>query len=271
VIPKPEHLSGDYGAWFKDPRLAAMYPARPPYPQACIDVLLGLIADEPRTILDIGTGTGELARRLAPHVNRVDAIDFSAAMPQLGERAEGGNAPNIHWAEGAVEDAPLDGPYALITAGESLHWMTWEVVLPRLCSVLSPRGVLALVGRTWTPSVMHERMQPIYRQYSPVRSYEPTNLIIELEQRGLFSVRGEQRVEPTPWQPSADEYLAALHSQRGCSPAHEPRCHRGLRRRGTPAARTNDAGGYARAARRQIHVFRRRSDCMGHTWRVLLT
>jgi SAM-dependent methyltransferase len=180
----------------------------------------GLIADEPRTILDIGTGTGELAGRLAPHVNRVDAIDFSAAMLQLGQRAEGGNAPNIHWAEGAVEDAPLDGPYALITAGESLHWMTWEVVLPRLCSVLSPRGVLALVGRTWTPSVMHERMQPIYRQYSPVRSYEPTNLIIELEQRGLFSVRGEQRVEPTPWQPSADEYLAALHSQRGCSPAH---------------------------------------------------
>lgn len=218
--PKPDHLSGAYGAWFKDPRLASMYPSRPPYPSGCIDVLLSLILDEPRVILDVGTGTGELARRLAPHVERVDAVDFSRAMLELGQSLPDGKRSNIRWIEAAVEDAPLDGPYGLITAGESLHWMTWEVVLPRLGSVLSPRGVLALVGRQWTPPVMHERMQPIYRQFSPVTSYQPTNLVDELRQRGLFTVQGEQRVAAEPWHPTADEYLRALHSQRGCSPAH---------------------------------------------------
>ena len=64
--PKPSHLSGDYGAWFKDPLLVAAYPSRPAYPAALIDHLTALIAGEPRVVLDVGCGTGELARRLAP-------------------------------------------------------------------------------------------------------------------------------------------------------------------------------------------------------------
>jgi cyclopropane fatty-acyl-phospholipid synthase-like methyltransferase len=64
-VPKPTHLSGEYGAWFKDPLVVAAYPSRPAYPAALIQALADLVVDGTRVVLDVGCGTGDLARRLA--------------------------------------------------------------------------------------------------------------------------------------------------------------------------------------------------------------
>src|SRR5262249_55186769 len=66
VRPKPDHLGPEYAAQFGDPSVVAAYRHRPPYPAEVFDILVGLIADEPRAVLDVGTGTGEIARGLAP-------------------------------------------------------------------------------------------------------------------------------------------------------------------------------------------------------------
>jgi SAM-dependent methyltransferase len=219
--PKPSHLSGEYGAWFKDPLLVAAYPARPAYPAGVIEHLAQLIADEPRVVLDVGCGTGELARRLAPKVERVDAVDFSAGMLELGRRLAGDSAGNVNWILGAVEEVELSGPYALITAGESLHWMNWEGVMPRFASILAPNGVLAIAGRSWdTDPAVTQREVPIIERYSPVKDYRPYDLVDGLRQRGLFDVAGEQRFGPAQWRPTIDEYLECRHSQRGLSRTH---------------------------------------------------
>jgi SAM-dependent methyltransferase len=219
--PKPSHLSGEYGAWFKDPLLVAAYPARPPYPVGVIQFLTELVRDTPRVVLDVGCGTGELARRLAPLVESVDAVDFSAGMLALARRLAGGSASNIKWILGAVEEVHFHGPYALITAGESLHWMDWEVVMPRFVSILTRQGVLAIVDRSWDvqPAVW-ERVRPIIERYSPVRDFRPYDLVAELVGRGLFEVQGRRRFGPEPWQPTLDEYLECRHSQRGLSRTH---------------------------------------------------
>src|ERR1051325_6564906 len=83
---KPAHLSGEYGAWFKDPLLAAAYPARPPYPDGVIGLLRKLIRDTSGVVLEVGCGTGELTRRLSPYAARLDAVDFSGAMLALARR-----------------------------------------------------------------------------------------------------------------------------------------------------------------------------------------
>lgn len=221
MLPKPSHWSGDYGAWFKDPQIVAAYHHRPPYPSDAIRTLQDLIRDAPRAVLDVGCGTGDLARRLAPLVERVDAVDFSEGMLEKGKRLPGGDHPRIRWIHAAVEEAPLSPPYALVTAGESLHWMAWEVVLPRFARALTPNGVLAIGNRDWdAPPALRDRLRPIFAHYSPVRDFRPYNFLEELQQRGLFAKLGERRCGPEPWRPTVDEYLECRHSQRGFSRTH---------------------------------------------------
>ncbi|HEX8036810.1 MAG TPA: class I SAM-dependent methyltransferase, partial [Ktedonobacterales bacterium] len=117
--PKPKHLGPTYAAQFQDAAIVAAYPARPPYPAEVFEILAGLITAEPRTVLDMGCGTGDVARRLAPLTTRLDAVDVSSRMIALGKTLPGGNAPNLCWIVAAAEDAPLEPPYTLITAGES--------------------------------------------------------------------------------------------------------------------------------------------------------
>jgi SAM-dependent methyltransferase len=218
---KPAHLSGEYGAWFKDPLLAAAYPARPPYPNGVLQLLSTLTRGIPSTVLDVGCGTGELARRLAPHVERVDAVDFSEAMLELARQLPGGDAENIRWTLGAVEDVLLYGPYNLVTAGECLHWMDLDLVMSRFAQVLTSNGSLAIIDRNWSADErVWQRILPIIERYSPVRNYQPFNLIEHLVGRELFEVDGQQRFGPEPWRPTVDEYLECRHSQRGLSRTH---------------------------------------------------
>ncbi|MGH2351661.1 MAG: class I SAM-dependent methyltransferase [Chloroflexota bacterium] len=220
MTPKPKHWDGDYGAWFKDAQVAAAYPNRPPYPEDAIQLLAQLVgeadvrAGHSRAVLDVGCGTGDIARRLAPLVDRIDAVDFSGTMIAQGQRLPGGDHPHIRWTESAVETAPLSPPYALVTAGESLHWMQWGVVLPRLRTALAPGGLLAILNRDWDqPQALRDRLRPIFAQFSANKDYRPRNLLAELEQRELFRERGRRRCGPEPWHPTPEEYLLCRHSQ----------------------------------------------------------
>ncbi len=218
MLPKPKHLSPDYAAWFQDPSVVAAYPRRPAYPPEVFDALLGLITDTPRTVLDVGCGLGDLARPLAPLVERVEAVDLSAPIIEAGRRMRGGDHASLRWIHSAVETAPLAPPYALIVAGDSLHWMDWATVLPRFAEVLTPHGVLAMVGRDWTnPPELAARLRPLFRRYSANRDYQPFDLVQELEQRGLFHKLGEQVIPPSPWRPTMDDYIESRHSQNGLS------------------------------------------------------
>jgi 2-polyprenyl-3-methyl-5-hydroxy-6-metoxy-1,4-benzoquinol methylase len=78
--PKPKHLAPEYGAQFGDESIVAAYRHRPPYPAETFDIVAGLLGDGPRVILEAGCGSGDLALGLARHVERVDAVDPSAAM-----------------------------------------------------------------------------------------------------------------------------------------------------------------------------------------------
>jgi trans-aconitate methyltransferase len=116
-------------AGFADQEIADAYPHRPPYPHDAIQLLVDLVKDTPRAVLDVGCGTRDLARWLAPHVEWVDAVDSSPAMLAKGRQLPGGGHPHLRWQHAAAETAVLAPRYALVTAGESLHWMDWPVVL----------------------------------------------------------------------------------------------------------------------------------------------
>lgn len=104
-------------------------------------------------VLDVGCGTGALARELAERAERVDAVDVS---PEMIEHASGAStATNISWLCGDLLDLDLDpSGYDAVTAISSLHHMPLRPALTRLADLVRPGGTLAIVGhyRKQTPT-----------------------------------------------------------------------------------------------------------------------
>jgi trans-aconitate methyltransferase len=215
--PKPKHLAPEYGAQFQDASVIAAYPRRPVPPAEVFTILAGLITDAPRVVLDAGCGTGNIARGLVDRVERVDAVDLSPGMIAQGRRLPGGDHPRLRWIQGAMETAPLDPPYALITAGSSLHWMDWEIVMPRFRAALAPHGVLAIIGEGAQPLPWDAEVHRIIGRYSTNRDYQPIDLIEELESRSVFQKLGEQQTAPVPFTQSVDDYIESWHARNGLS------------------------------------------------------
>jgi SAM-dependent methyltransferase len=215
--PKPAHLGDVYAAQFSDAGLVAAYHHRPPYPPATFPMLAGLIASTPRTVLDVGCGTGDIARGLLPFVERIDAVDRSAPMIEAGRRLPSGDDLRLRWIVGQVESADLSPPYALVTAGESLHWMDWAVVLPRFAEVLAPGGVLAMIGRHTAPGPWSAALSDVINRFSTNREYQPYDLTEELTSRGLFTVHGRWATPPVTFRQSISDYVESFHSRNGFS------------------------------------------------------
>lgn len=218
MLPKPKHLGPEFASVFQDDSVVYAYRFRPPYPLETIQFLAGLAVDFPRRVLDVGCGTGDIARLLASFVEKIDAVDISADMIDYGTRLQGGDNPSITWIHGRVEETQLSDKYALITAGESFHWMAWDLVLARFADILAAHGVVAIVERNWEgPAPLSDCLSSLIPRYTTNRDYRPYDLIAELENRGLFRKLGEQQSKPIVWQPSIDEYIECRHSQNGLS------------------------------------------------------
>jgi trans-aconitate methyltransferase len=222
MLPRPAQLTPDNAARFKDQSVVDFYPLRLPYPPGVFDILANLIVDEPRAVLDVGAGTGDIARGLVRHVERVDAVDFSPAMIAKGKTLPDGDHPHLRWIYGAVETVALDPPYALVTAGESMHWMDWEVVFPRFGDALTPGGVVASVHRMELPAPWQEGLDALIRQFSTMQNYQPFDLIAELEKRHLFQRMGARETAPVTFIQSIDDYIASFHSRASLSLDHMP-------------------------------------------------
>lgn len=214
--------------------VAQAYQHRPPYPAEVFEILGGLITDQPRDVLDLGAGEGALARPLAAltdHVDHVDAVDISAAMIEAGRSRPGGRQPNLRWITGAAETAPLGGPYALVTAGASMHWMDWAPTLSRLAGVMTSRAYLAIVDHDAPAPPWQDGLTEIVIRHSRNPSYDPGfRQDDELEATGLFELAGRATTAPVPFRQSVPDYIEALFSTSS------------LAREGMPAAEAAEFG-----------------------------
>ena len=225
VEPKPPGWDVRYASVFQEPDVVASYPNRPPYPQETIDELARL-GD---VVLDAGCGTGELARRLAALITRVDAVDVSGEMLALARTLPG--ADRVHWVHAPIEEAPLEPPYDLVVAGDSVHWFDWERALPRIFE-LAPR--FAIVRRDWFKgnADVVERLRPIWAKHSWNTGFRPLDPVVELERRGLLQVESTFESPTYAWRPTQDELVGLHFSQSGF-----------------PRARLADAAGFERELR----------------------
>jgi SAM-dependent methyltransferase len=199
---------------FQEPSVIAAYPNRPDYSAETFEVLLSLIPDgAPRIALDLGCGTGMLARPLAARLDRVDGVDVSQGMIDAGRAEAGGTRSNLRWILGPAETAPLDPPYGLATAGDSMHWMDWATLLPRLGAALAPGAMLALLTCRSLPEPWSAELTALIRRYSTNQKFRPVDTPQVLAERGAFELHGRHTTAPVIQRQSIDAYVESFHGR----------------------------------------------------------
>jgi len=116
----------------------------------------------------------------------------------------------VRWIVSPAETAPLDGPYALVTAGAAMHWMRWPELFGRLAPAMADGAVLAVGGHG------HEDppgLVDVIVRYSRSPDYDPDfRLVDALTEAGLFEPAGSASTEPVAFRQRVEDYVEYLHS-----------------------------------------------------------
>ena len=103
-------------------------------------------------LLDLGTGTGTLARNFALRGCRVTALDISEELIAEAERLDREAGVFVDHRHGRAEETGLpDQAFDVITAGTCWHWFERGVAAREAFRLLVPGGRIALCHQDWVP------------------------------------------------------------------------------------------------------------------------
>jgi SAM-dependent methyltransferase len=135
--------------------------ARPRYPD---ELLARIVASSPgRDVLDVGTGTGIVARQLAAAGCRVLGVDVDARMAAFarGAGVEVEVAPFEEW-------DPAGRTFDAVVAGQTWHWVDPVAGAAKAAAVLRPGGRFAAFWNAGQPSdELAEAFAAVYRRVVP--------------------------------------------------------------------------------------------------------
>jgi len=104
------------------------------------------------TALDLGTGTGTVARGLASRGLTLTALDPSPALMEEARALDAQAGVSIDYHVGKAERLPFaDASFDLVTAGQCWHWFDRPTVAHEVARILKPGGALVIAHFDWLP------------------------------------------------------------------------------------------------------------------------
>lgn len=99
-------------------------------------MILGSDSSKPRRALDVATGAGRHALRLAEAGFEVDAVDISGVALDLARNKARDRGLEVNWLAADLDDLQLERDYRLITVFRYRNEQLWS----RLIDALEPNG-----------------------------------------------------------------------------------------------------------------------------------
>lgn len=153
--------------------------------------------EAPKRALDIGTGGGHVAYRLAPHAAAVMAVDLSAEMlASVADTARARGLSNIETCVAPAEGLPFDDASFDFVASRfsAHHWRDFAAGLRQARRVLKP-GATAIFIDVVSPGFAafdtHLQALELLRDPSHIRDYTPSEWVSALADAG-FRLRNTQ-------------------------------------------------------------------------------
>lgn len=146
--PEDFNRSVDFG------RTATDYAThRAGFPDEFFDRLLRFDVGHPdQTILDLGTGTGTVARGFAARGAHVVALDPALPLMRASRDLDRKNSVDVRYFAARAETIPLaDASLDTVVAGQCWHWFDRPATLTEVARLLRPGGHLVIAYLNWLP------------------------------------------------------------------------------------------------------------------------
>jgi SAM-dependent methyltransferase len=123
------------------------------FPPELIDRLLARgIAPPGARVVDLGTGTGSLARLFAAHGCDVTAVDIAPPLLEQARRLDREAGIEVAYVEAPAEDTGLPGgAFDVVSAGQCWHWFDRLAAAREVARLLAGAGHAVIAHFDWLP------------------------------------------------------------------------------------------------------------------------
>lgn len=163
------------------------------------------------SLLDLGTGTGTLARGFALRGCRVTGIDPSAEMLEQARELDQHAGVEVEYRIAKAETTGLpDSSFDIVTAGQCWHWFDRPKAANEVKRILKPGGTLIIAHFDWLPLTGNvvELTEQLIIKYNPAWKFGGglgmyPQWLRDLGEAGFVDIRSFSFDVDVPYSPEA--------------------------------------------------------------------
>ncbi len=141
------------------------------FPESFFDRLASAgLCRQGTTVVDVGTGTGTLARGFARRGATVIAIDPDERLMRQARQLDAADSISVEYRIGTAEQIPVAEAVAdVVTAGQCWHWFDGATAAMEFARIVKSDGRVVVAHFDWfpLPGNVVEATEQLIKQYNP--------------------------------------------------------------------------------------------------------